>query len=144
VSNTALIDPNTVFTNTAPLIFGTPSTPVTFGLGYFDSNREITIYVSGNTLPSAIYCGNFTPTYDKLNIIQVGTSPATISVSSPATWAPIFNIPLTQTTVGSKNLISSQYTPRQYTFGITGNISGRSVFSPTINLVLPTNLNAGI
>jgi hypothetical protein len=140
--STSLVNANTVFTNTSPLIFGTPSTPAQISLFYFDTNREITAYVSGNTNPSEISCGSLAPVYDKLNIIQVGTEPASITVLSPITWKPKLNVPLTRTftSTGPKFVIPSEYTPRQYGFGITGN----SIFDPTINLALPTNLNAEI
>jgi hypothetical protein len=136
-----LVDLDTILTNPAPLIFGSPTKPISFTLTYVAPNREITAYVS-DTTASVIYCGGLTPRYDKLNIIEIaGSRGAYIRVESAVTWAPTLNIPLTNTNDFSKYKLGQL--PRSYDFSrYSYEAQAYAKFEPIINLQLTKNVVA--
>jgi len=135
-------DLNTIFTNSAPIIIGSPSKPASFTLQFVAPNRELTFYVKNGTSNSLVTCAALTPTYDKLNIIEAtGSLGATVNVYSAVTWKPTINLSLNNTNDFSKYKLNT--IPRKY--GFTTNFGANSAkFQPVLILALPTNLNADI
>jgi hypothetical protein len=138
--NIGLTDLNTILTNPAPLIFGSPTKPARFSFQFVAPNREITVYVSNTTSNSEISNGTGTfsaAVYDKLNIIEAnGSTGANINIYSPVTWKPTISLPIAPTTLDPKYKVATL--PQRYTFGIAGG----SKYEPIINLNLTKNVAA--